>query len=550
MGWLGSKKEIDYSKCNKTSYEHHSSSERMTRAEYWSLVGRAFVDCQERLNSGPVYFLGMGTLAVSLISFREGILSIRPDHGMDTMQKIKFSLRYAVAQVIPSFIWGTQPASVVAESLKINPSWFYSLTSNSLPPPSTIIALNRLCAIRGAIAGTIILSQVFAISDVISQSRESYSQRIAKGSEAPLDDPTREGVVIRLAGEVSIATGLALARDGRRHFFPIFESTEHPDVKQMVAWHAGAKTSLLGRAAASLPRVVPIYWQVENGRYSHASSWTGLQIPRNWLFATPNTDGRLLILEADATPGDHSAMSLKRDMKAADFDLNLYEVAQGFLQLENLVKDRKENDRSIRIILMDPEVIFRSGGGRQCTVREHATELGLADVIVDARFPIVFSIKKWLNSFYQGMDKKRMKFRGGKKVIILETPQEDWFASLKQELAPLGYHVMDRADAHKSFGSVDDIPLLIYENSTADTFHSARHYVQRSHMRPEQVCALCPRPWTQDDVIPGVTYICSSELHDQLLRWVRTKALAGETFDSIQDQLDNKLSAIVDDLQV
>eukprot|EP00543_Licmophora_paradoxa_P010126 CAMPEP_0202471786 /NCGR_PEP_ID=MMETSP1360-20130828/85729_1 /ASSEMBLY_ACC=CAM_ASM_000848 /TAXON_ID=515479 /ORGANISM="Licmophora paradoxa, Strain CCMP2313" /LENGTH=76 /DNA_ID=CAMNT_0049098001 /DNA_START=74 /DNA_END=301 /DNA_ORIENTATION=- len=76
-----------------------------------------------------------------------------------------------------------------------------------------------MSALRGAIAGSVILSQVFALTDVLSNSRAAYADRIRHGREPPLEDSSRKGVVIRLAGERSLVTNLTMARQGRRHLF-------------------------------------------------------------------------------------------------------------------------------------------------------------------------------------------------------------------------------------------------------------------------------------------------------------------------------------------
>ena len=59
----------------------------------------------------------------------------------------------------------------------------------------------------------------------------------------------------------------------------------------------------------------------------------------------------------------------------------------------------------MRILLVDPEAVFTSGGGRQMTARAHAAELGLADVIVDARKPLIYSMTTWLQQ-YNNKNKK------------------------------------------------------------------------------------------------------------------------------------------------
>ena len=84
-------------------------------------------------------------------------------------------------------------------------------------------------------------------------------------------------------------------------------------------------------------------------------------------------------------------MSLQRGM-AHDFHLDLYEVAQGFHQLKTLCQAKEFT--TLRVLLLDPEAIYWSGGGRSTTVRDHVIELGFADVIVDSRAPLLHAITK------------------------------------------------------------------------------------------------------------------------------------------------------------
>jgi hypothetical protein len=565
---------------------HHSNTAEtsaITNQERYSAWGRSVVDIERRMSGGPLYALIGGSATVSILSFWEGMLFIKANTAITWQESTRFVFRYSISQLIPSVVWHSQPPQTIARLMGISSEYFY--TSPLDAPPKRTLTLNKLRALRGAIAGSVVLSQVFALMDVISQSHNAYAERIQQGREPPLEDSSRKGVVIWLAGETSLMTNLTMAREGRRHLFPIYEDPEHPDVQTMINKHASGcqdvdtsetsstpwLSSLLycmqqdsQDQGPSIPRV-PIYWKVQDGRYSHASSWQGMKIPENWLFDLPNTNEKLLMLEADATSGTNTSMSLKRGM-LKDFDLDLYEVAQGFTQLVSLVEHRHLKNhnhtkyKAMRVLLVDPEAIFQSGGGRQTTAREHTVELGLADVIVDARTPLLYSMTKWLEAFHQYVDKKgknttSKNTRWNKrksKAVILETPEEDWFLSIRDELDRFGYTVMDRADALKEFGSLEGIPVFIYEKTTSETFHTVRQFVQLGMLHPKQVCAMCPRPWSLEALmgsrVPGVTYICSADLYDRLLRWVRDHALHGRTAEEIQKPLDETLPEIMNDV--
>eukprot|EP00542_Grammatophora_oceanica_P009227 CAMPEP_0194047034 /NCGR_PEP_ID=MMETSP0009_2-20130614/23515_1 /TAXON_ID=210454 /ORGANISM="Grammatophora oceanica, Strain CCMP 410" /LENGTH=534 /DNA_ID=CAMNT_0038692547 /DNA_START=167 /DNA_END=1771 /DNA_ORIENTATION=- len=518
--------------------------------------------------------------------------------------RTRFILRYSLSQLTQSVVWSTQQPNVIAKAMGINPAFFYATPEDA--PPRRTINLKRLTALRGAVAGSVIISQVFSLMDVISLSMQAYSERIRVGKEPPLEDDTRKGVVVRLAGENSIVTNLSLARGGRRRIFPIYENPNDPDVEHMVEIHSSGQngrpallarrntnTGLLRRFSTACATDVapsgggegspfhnflrssggsdcrvPVYWKVDDGRYSHSSSWAGMNIPPNWFFDLPDEGEELLLLEADATL-DYP-MSLRR-VSTEDFDLDLKEVAQGFSQLINLAtkgnRHRGKTFQTMRVLLVDPDAASRSGGGRETTAREVANELGLADIVVDARAPIVITIKDWLASVenrYGIKEKKPVsngwwRLRGGSqdtkpnKPIVLETPEEEWFLSLQGELGQLGYTVMDRVDALNVYGSLDGIPFIVYEKTTGDTLHTVSQLVRKGMVEPQQVCAFCPRPWAlealmENSMQAGVRYISSADIYDRLLHWVRTRAIEdGATAEEIQQELDNEMVDILEE---
>ena len=585
-----------------------TTSNSMTPEEWGCSVRRLLRDCSSRMADGPAYALIGGSCAVWGIGLVEGIGCLKTNNNYTFQQKARFVVRYSLSQLIPSIVWGTQKPTTIAKDMKICPKQLYDCPMDA--PPRRTLFLNRMIAFRGAIAGSVILSQVFALTDVLSNSRHAYSDRIRNGREPPLDDSTRHGVVIRLAGERSLVTNLTMARQGRRHLFPIFEDPTTPDVQNLIQVHAsglnqsiveevktqeqkmahiqkrmtqaaelrqkrngstdlrpvamsvsaspltalleriqnwvsafegggGGSSSGNGGTKTSIPRV-PLYWQVNDGRYSHSSTWHGLFVPQTWLFDVQGSDEKLLLLEADATDGSREAMSLRRG-NTDDFDLDLYEVAQGFTHLSTLVESKVPYS-VVRILLVDPEAVFRSGGGRITTAREHTMELGLADIVVDARAPLVYAFSEWLKSCDAKHD-----------AVILETPVQEWFESIQAELARIGYRVMDRAEALEEFGSLKGIPFFVYEKTTADTIHTIRQLVGLGMLESNQVCAFCPRHLALESLrqsqMPGVKYISSTDIYDRLLRWVRHRLLEGHDAYDIQNHLDHHLDAIMQCIQ-
>ena len=553
----------------------------MTSEESREVTRRVIGETLDRLAVGPLYAMAGGTLSVVIIGLREGATMLKEPSSSSssssrlfwTAQQLRFVTRYSIAQVIPSVVWATQPASCVAQYMGVsNVSSLVYANAQELPP-TKFLTQNRLMAMRGAIAGSVLLSQVFALMNVVSTSQDAYQQRIRLGKEPPLRDSTQQGVVIRLAGVRSDVTKLTLDRQSRRCVFPVFEKPAIPEINDLLRDHASAQTqtypltssptsSSSNSHKSNLPKV-PIYWHVESGRYSLTSSWAGIEIPQNWLFTVANSDQKLLILEADGSSGQNDACSLRNTLSD---ELSLYEIAQGFTKLTNLVVQQQQQRREkgatktsqqpydvLRVLLVDGGASVASGGGRTSTVRQTVAELGLADVVVDCRQPLVIRITSWLKHQKEIFQSKTPVSKGKKKKqlmpVVLETPEQDWFQSIGAELELHGYRIMDHVQAQNELGSLEGVPFLVYQRTTADTIHTVRQYINRGMVHSSQVCALCPQHSGLDALsmllVQGVTYISSTDLYDRLLRWVRLRALDGHDAKSIQDDLDSNLETIL-----
>lgn len=401
--------------------------EAMTYQEQLSKYHRTITESRRLLSGSVMYNLLGGASVVTLLGGFEGAMYVKSKNCLPSgtkplpwRQKMTFVGRYSLAQVIPSVIHAAQPSHLIAQILKLPVEHFYATPCAA--PPQRNLMLNRIMAVRGALAGTVLLAQVLSVMDVMSQVRKDFEKRIRSGREPPLQDSSRVGVFVRLAGEASFMSNLTMAREGRRQFFPIFEDPKHPDVKSMVNDHAAATPAqhMIGPKVDDQKAKVPVFWRVQDGRYSHRASWRGMVVPRSWLFPLPKKtkaepQKQLLILEGDATTGSNTAMNLEvRSLD--DFDLDLYEVAQGFSQLQNMVEDQSEADKrrnidpdfeTMRILLVDTDCHHTSGGGRKETARQHAISLGLADVIVDARDPLVFTMVGWLEEFEKKKGKRQ-----------------------------------------------------------------------------------------------------------------------------------------------
>eukprot|EP00986_Skeletonema_menzelii_P000382 scaffold111_cov142-Skeletonema_menzelii.AAC.5 len=537
---------------------------------------RILTDAANHLAVGPVQALFGGASLVVSIGFIEAQGCMRPIDPklLETstnaelmairLQRFMFSVRYATQQIVPSIVWATSPSEKIAIK--------YGYPTKDLlwggpenKPAHAFLQKNRLVSLRGAIAGSVVLSQVVSLTDVLLHAKAAYSDRIVAGREPPLDEHTsdgdsspKKGVVLRLAGEESDVTGYCMFKGGRSAVFPIFEEIQRASVQQLIRQHG---YDYKVQAAADDKPSHPVFWQIDDGRYANADSWRSFAIPKSWLFdmkkneATQSKDNeKLLVLEADATSGMSDAMSFQ-SVDATDLDIDLYEIAQGFHKLEQSLTDPPEH-RVLRVILVDPEATVKSGGGRETKARDYISELGLADIVIDARSPLVLMLTRWLSEVTK--DNQRVTSSSWRKKndhlpVILETPNAEWFESIQAALLPYGYQIIDRDEVDK-FPAVhpSQIPFIVYEQSTSNTIYTVRQYVQSGIVKADKICAFCPKYEGANDLeelgLGDIKTFCSSVLYSQLLAWVREQALEGRDYTEIQKELDTGLIDIMDSL--
>jgi len=552
---------------------------REDSAGSWEVTLRVARYAYDRLTN-PIYGVGAGAATCWCLAAVEGSLHLQPPSSSWDLivPKTHYVLRYATHNVIPSLIWETQPPAALVESsryLRSRLSASDVFFSKASLPASRAMKIRTLCSLRGAVAGTVLLSNVIGLTTLWQQARQDFANRILQGREPPLRSTSsshthrpqqNDGTTIRLAGVRSNVTQLPLQQG--RALWPIYEQA---DKVLHVVTEYGCPDQQNG--SASLPSQ-PVYWQVDDGAYSKASSWKGMKIPWNWLY-TVNDGTKLLYLEADATEGDEQALAMRQHDKtfaqgqhqrlglwkswssqketndteeSEKLDLDLREVAQGFRRLSQLVgNDDEQPFKVVRVLLVDPTVIVESGGGRRMTVREQVTELKLTDILVDARESLLCAVLEWLsqcsgtNQAYNSMRNKNQL-----RPVILETPSKAWFHSIQTELRKHGYEVMDRSQLDDN--ATDLPPMLVYERSGADTVHTIHEYIEQSIVKdPSQVCALLTSYEEVGDVAAlndslqkglAVGCICSSVLHDSALEWVRQKCLQGVPASQIQKELD------------
>ena len=168
--------------------------------------------------------------------------------------------------------------------------------------------------------------------------------------------------------------------------------------------------------------------------------------------------------------------------------------------------------------------------------------------MIDARLPLLYAVKTWLQQYENSEStsgaSKYSNFRRQRKRVVLETPDPFCYKSIQKVLSAEGYDVVELEDVKLHRGT----PILIYERTTQDTIHTIRRLVQQNVVEPKDVCALCPthhglvEQGNGDARAPsksmGVSAICTSEVYDQLFRFVRALAKEGYSASHIQKSLD------------
>lgn len=305
-----------------------AAEDNPTRAEEWLVASRMAHSAFSQLTVGPLNVLGAGVGSVFGIGLLEAWTQLDPVTKTSSIGKrVWFASRYAVAQILPSLIWHTQPVTSIAQLAKMP----LRELANPIPLRQQL-RLANLQALRGAIAGSVVLTQVLSLAQVLQSAKQHYQERVLSGREPPLSTSTStstsgSGTVLRLAGERSSVTEYSFRQLGRQGLFCIYERPE-PSIL-LPPSRTGTSTTSNSTSTSKFP----IYWHIPSGAYSNPLSWKGFTIPTSWLFHSKQ--GPSLILEADTTRGDGSSLALL-DGDGSKLDLDLFGAAQAFYQLSEM----------------------------------------------------------------------------------------------------------------------------------------------------------------------------------------------------------------------
>lgn len=450
----------------------------------------------------------------------------------------RFIVRYGISQILPSIIWATKPVKLVLKRAKLSESLLVKLESNR---ESHVYFLQTL---RSIIAGFVGISQILRLVDIAGEASSTYKERCMNGQEEFINQncPQR---FIRLAGKTSDVTALTMMkqREGKsrtsEEIIPIYEDP-------------AAITDLIRKH--SKEGVSPCFWHVKSGSYSAPDSWKHFNISPSWLMPVHNSDRRVLIVEADSSVGEE-ALALGPSGKPNDLDL--FEAGQAFVSLEKrlrqslaLTTDRKQAQEQgrvslVRVFLLDSSLPVVSGAGRAIPQRRLVEMHDEADIIIDAKAPLLAAVKQWLEN-HRGTKAKR---------VVFDTKNPHYYRAMQKVLRNAGWVVLDRLEGssgiEKPYANVKE-NFLVYENSTADTVHEVRLLV-KSGLDPRNIVALLDRiegveeldhlsaELSAQKVEPiRIAHICSSSLYDQLFADVRKKVRDGEESAAIQQWLDKR----------
>lgn len=446
----------------------------------------------------------MGAI-VWLIGFIEGLIL---SSGVDS---VAFAWRYGLANIMPSLVWSSKEPDMVAQAAGLDPETVLYLSDDVSSAIRESWAFNLYC-LRSLTGGFVFINYILRVAGIASEVRQTYREKIFGGREQPL--PAHGGRVVRLAGEQSDLTELSLIRDGE-HLLPVYETPQL--IENLIQHHGGGS--------------LPVYWYVPSDEYGRDEIWENLVIDNEWLF-TSRSGKRIFFLEADATVTEQ-ALGMLSDCSS---DLDLEEVTQGFRALSRCARRCGViADRTVRILLADLQRVYTTGGGHQYTLREWIEWYGEANIMIDARAPLLAAMLEWLN---------RLPANAGSRIVF-NTHNSVYFQNLKMLLADYKYDVVDSGALTRNDFSC---PHLVYHRTTADTLHVVQALVEHHDATPGFCCALFDRygglagiEELSNQTGQKIPVVCSAVIYDDLLRNIRARILNDESDSAIQRWLDTFL---------
>ena len=324
-----------------TSYQHEFPRPTSPLQSYYNDIrqskGRQFNQAM-KLMTEPQQLAALSASfgTVWAIGTYEGLLVTRHSH-----RSMLFATRYGLAQIIPSIIWMTKPADLIARRSGLDPSVVLRTFGNPTVSNASIqLRILKAQCVRSVIAGFLGIAQIFRLVQAFSDASNEYEDRVRQGKE-PFFQGTSERI-IRLAGTSSDVTDLS-ARRFERHIIPIVENPEL--VQPMVEEHSN-----------NCQR--PVMWHIPDDTYGRPSSWgctqtfgnpdnqsndvkletAAFQIEREWTLGCEGEQGtettRMIIVEADSSVGEQA---LALGVESAN-DMTVSEASLAFRFIDKLAR--------------------------------------------------------------------------------------------------------------------------------------------------------------------------------------------------------------------
>lgn len=235
--------------------------------------------------------------------------------------------------------------------------------------------------LRMALTQVVILSQLLRMVNLGLKAREEFRARALAGRQPPMPFVTEH--IVRLCGEASDTSVLSLERYGREHILPVLE---HPKKIEPVVRRVSRGGDL------------PFLWSVTPNTYGQAHSWRALvnsSFTRHMLVQRAGGRSPVLYLEADGTNAEQALAFAGRSA-----DLSVVDAAMAFRMLAQQSRAsyrlRYVDFDVMRVFLGYPEERIATGGGYSMSAGQAMLEMGQADVVIDARVPLLIQVMRWV----------------------------------------------------------------------------------------------------------------------------------------------------------
>ncbi|CAE7916043.1 unnamed protein product [Symbiodinium sp. KB8] len=418
-----------------------------------------------------------------------------------------FILRYAAEQLLPSLVWLTQDAALVADAMGYSPEELLVLhMMDPAKKAGRMLAAGQCHAVRSVAAGFGLLGQVFQIAQITTNTRKQFDERVRLGEEPPLSSGANERV-IRLCGDFSYVTYTTASKQGKYHVLPVLD----PSSMRMLA----EKVTFGFR--------YPLFLGVQSKLWGQPEVWQPLlgdAVQPSWLLDGPS-GRKILCIEVDGTER-REILLFGRTRK-----IGIAQASNAFRAISSVVLQSLQQQgvdaasiRLLRVYLGDSHELAVTGAGARYTCRERVQSRCEADVLVDFHAPILQRLRLWALDF----------------AVLAATSQDDPFPTFCfetscperfQNVAHLmrdTAQVVDQVSAvriQKSMGQ--PLPRLIHYPSTAETVNAAYALarLEKYGCDPTQTLVLCERDWGAKQVRElnaGFQVLSAADVIDDLLR--------------------------------